>query len=275
MTESRWRQASQGIAHEAANELMGAVSDVGSPIDAGIFANQSALTAAFLEAAEICVQRKQLDGMLAEHGVFDRRGLETYAVAEVRKIQDKRPDAKHGFVVILVDLDGLKRINDEAGHSAGDFALDALAESLRACVRQSDPIGRIGGDELVALIPLDPNMGSNIQEDIQRLMVDGTNDGGQNKSARGETVLKLSRLLEKKRASAKEIYKNWPADTATKHFGQASVGWYYVSAEKYIEMHKQYSQSDRVGGFVSVLAREADFHMYQSKNGNEELSVVL
>lgn len=49
--------------------------------------------------------------------------------------------------LIFIDVDGLKRINDEFGHSAGDAALRVIAETVLANVRQTDVFGRLGGDE--------------------------------------------------------------------------------------------------------------------------------
>ncbi len=49
--------------------------------------------------------------------------------------------------LIFIDVDGLKRINDELGHAAGDAALRTIAETIIGHVRQTDAFGRIGGDE--------------------------------------------------------------------------------------------------------------------------------
>ena len=56
--------------------------------------------------------------------------------------------------VALVDLDGLKRLNDEQGHAAGDAALVALATALRQSMRADDSAFRFGGDEFVVLAPV-------------------------------------------------------------------------------------------------------------------------
>lgn len=54
--------------------------------------------------------------------------------------------------ILYADLDHLKEINDSFGHSAGDFALQTVAEYLRNCLPEDAIIGRIGGDEYVAFI---------------------------------------------------------------------------------------------------------------------------
>jgi diguanylate cyclase (GGDEF)-like protein len=84
-------------------------------------------------------------------GVGNRRALETAATAA---LASTRSDVVVSIVVI--DLDGLKSINDTDGHVAGDRAIAGLTEALRAALRDTDQLFRIGGDEFVALLPLAP-----------------------------------------------------------------------------------------------------------------------
>ena len=56
--------------------------------------------------------------------------------------------------VLFLDVDNLKAINDELGHAEGDRNIAAFVDALKASLRASDKIFRIGGDEFVVLIPL-------------------------------------------------------------------------------------------------------------------------
>ena len=59
----------------------------------------------------------------------------------------------HPFAVLLMDVDGLKRINDSHGHQAGDRVLMQVAMAVRRSVRTVDLVARLGGDEFCVLAP--------------------------------------------------------------------------------------------------------------------------
>lgn len=54
------------------------------------------------------------------------------------------------FVIVFVDVDGLKQVNDRQGHAAGDHVLETLVWHMRSNLRSFDPVMRYGGDEFVA-----------------------------------------------------------------------------------------------------------------------------
>jgi diguanylate cyclase (GGDEF)-like protein len=82
-------------------------------------------------------------------GLINRRGL-FYAMQ--REIAAARRDGHANGMLILIDLDGFKSINDRWGHNAGDEYLRATAQALTGAVRASDVVARLGGDEFAVLL---------------------------------------------------------------------------------------------------------------------------
>jgi len=88
-----------------------------------------------------------------------------------------------GLVVLLVDLDEFKRLNDAHGHPAGDAVLRGVAERMLRTLRATDTAGRWGGDELIVVMPQNQPEGAVIAAERWRQSVASTPfalpDGGQ------------------------------------------------------------------------------------------------
>lgn len=59
---------------------------------------------------------------------------------------------KESVAVLFLDLDGFKKINDTLGHASGDALLIKAAKRIQSCVRESDTVARMGGDEFTAIL---------------------------------------------------------------------------------------------------------------------------
>ena len=82
-------------------------------------------------------------------GLFNRAQL--YVTLEQEVSRTRRSD--RGFCVLMVDLDGLKAVNDTAGHLRGDQVLRGLGSVISGSIRTVDSAYRFGGDEFVVLLP--------------------------------------------------------------------------------------------------------------------------
>lgn len=81
-------------------------------------------------------------------GLYNRRHWEEAAERELaRYLRTRRP-----AVVMMIDLDDFKQINDRYGHQVGDEVLRAIADVLKSCLREIDTPARYGGDEFCALL---------------------------------------------------------------------------------------------------------------------------
>jgi diguanylate cyclase (GGDEF)-like protein len=80
-------------------------------------------------------------------GLYNRRGFLTLS-SQIWKMAARSGMA---FLIVFMDMDGLKIINDNHGHKEGDAVLQAFAEILRMVFRRNDVLARLGGDEFVVL----------------------------------------------------------------------------------------------------------------------------
>ena len=101
-------------------------------------------------------ERKQSEALIWQQANFDtltglpnRRMLRDRLEQEILKC--KRDDTK--LAILFVDLDHFKEVNDSLGHDNGDRLLVEVAARLRSCLRETDTVARMGGDEFTVLLP--------------------------------------------------------------------------------------------------------------------------
>lgn len=108
-------------------------------------------------------QLRELAGCDALTGVGNRRGFQETLDREVARAERTGSP----FAIVMLDLDGMKSINDQLGHSAGDRALTTVAKVASRTLRTSDYIARLGGDEFAIILPDTPR--DSIDAIVERL----------------------------------------------------------------------------------------------------------
>jgi diguanylate cyclase (GGDEF)-like protein len=87
---------------------------------------------------------------LSTHDILTGLYNRTYFETEVSRLKQGR---QYPVSVIMIDVDGLKQMNDSQGHAAGDELLRRTAALLKLSFRAEDVVARIGGDEFTVLLP--------------------------------------------------------------------------------------------------------------------------
>lgn len=82
-------------------------------------------------------------------GVFNRAGFMDRAEALFRDTVGRQRE----FAALMLDIDHFKRVNDVHGHAAGDLVLADFAQLVSRCLRETDVLGRLGGEEFAVLLP--------------------------------------------------------------------------------------------------------------------------
>ena len=124
-----------------------------------------------LLAASIHTASRYAEDVLFRKATRDHlTGLANRALFYDRLEQGLEQAARHGgkLGLLLMDMDGLKQLNDQFGHQAGDTALRTLAARLSSTARRSDTVARLGGDEFAAVL-LPVQDGTAVQDIVSRM----------------------------------------------------------------------------------------------------------
>ena len=100
-----------------------------------------------LQMANGTLERLTLLDPLTE--LLNRRGLQQALSGLIEKVRNQTEDV----LVLLIDIDEFKKVNDTFGHAVGDVALKEVARKLKTCIRLVDFAARLGGDEFMLLMP--------------------------------------------------------------------------------------------------------------------------
>lgn len=107
------------------------------------------LSGALVESDRAHRRRSTLDPLT---GLFNRNALEQrLAELDGAPCDDSKGGQSHAL--LLCDLDHFKRVNDQLGHAAGDAVLQDVAYTMRSVLRAGDSIYRIGGEEILVVLP--------------------------------------------------------------------------------------------------------------------------
>jgi diguanylate cyclase (GGDEF)-like protein len=112
--------------------------------------------------AEAEVRRLSMTDELT--GLYNRRAF--FSLAKEQLAQPRGEDGSSSL--IFADVDGLKQVNDERGHDAGDDMLRDAAKLLKRCFRQADVVARLGGDEFAVLAATPDGSAREIQDRLQQ-----------------------------------------------------------------------------------------------------------
>jgi len=128
------------------------------------------LSGALVESDRAHRRRSTLDPLT---GLFNRNALEQRLGELDGQPSDPEAGAGASYSLLLCDLDNFKEVNDSRGHAAGDAVLQDIAYVMRAELRASDTIYRVGGEEILVILPsADREAAVEIAERLRRTVRD-------------------------------------------------------------------------------------------------------
>ncbi|MEO8365577.1 MAG: diguanylate cyclase [Pseudoxanthomonas sp.] len=103
----------------------------------------------------IAIERKQAEATLQHMARHDALTALPNRAVVLNRLRTSLAGSRHEdpqLAVLFIDLDDFKQVNDRFGHPAGDRLLQEVAARMQICVRESDTVGRMGGDEFMVIL---------------------------------------------------------------------------------------------------------------------------
>ncbi len=154
-TPSDWEGSIVGLPLKIGNRVVGVMNVAHQESNAftesdlrllRLLGDQAAIAIANARLHDLVKHQARTDPLT---GLANRRALDQRLDIEMRRASRYQ----RTFSVIMMDLDGFKRVNDTYGHPAGDQTLKLIAQCLQKVVRDTDFLARYGGDEFALLLP--------------------------------------------------------------------------------------------------------------------------
>ncbi len=119
----------------------------------------------------VAIERKQAETLLQHTAHHDPLTDLPNRAFVLERLQTSLATARRGdqpLALLYLDLDDFKEVNDAFGHSVGDLLLQQVAHRMQGCVRDSDIVGRMGGDEFMLILHgIDPAHAASVGEKIR------------------------------------------------------------------------------------------------------------
>ena len=184
----------------------------------------SMLAANILRAKKKITRLSQTDDLT---GLLNMRAFNLILDKEVARARRY----EEPFTVIMIDVDGLKAINDQHGHAAGSRLLKAVADSTRDCVRKPDVLARYGGDEFVILMAHTSTREAIVPAERIRKAIQNTSLAIKGKQISTSASVGIASFPEHVRNAVQVLDKADAALYKSKESGRNKVSWYERRAD--------------------------------------------
>ncbi|HVN56277.1 MAG TPA: sensor domain-containing diguanylate cyclase [Anaerolineaceae bacterium] len=184
-TDAALEGSGLGLPLKIGQRVVGVLTLFRSPVRP-FSSEETALVAVFANQAALAIENNRLQLLLEQQtrldpltGLHNRRSFEERVEVEIARNQppEDQPaisgQAPHPFSILIMDLDGFKKMNETYGRLAGDYILKEIANSINQALRKTDFLARYGGDE-IALVLSDSNrettqmVASRVQDFVSR-----------------------------------------------------------------------------------------------------------